>query len=320
LHGAKIVVRDTWQGLIDKKEKTLSLLVIYLSGFAMEEGILKKQLPVRGIVVAAFFWIPDCGFCQTVRDPASASYVELGTYSNDHLDAFSFHANQAALAKMKITAAGIYGEKRFLLDELGLYDAAVAVPTSSGNFGLDARYFGSSDYNESQVGLAYGRSLGSKVDIGVQFNYYNVRIAGYGNASAINFEIGTIFHLTDNLNAGLHAYNPAGGSLGKNNEEKLASVYSVSIGYDASEKFFMGFEIEKDEDKPVNVNAGLEYKFLPQLLTRVGISTGTSSIYFGLGFGFKSLRLDATASYYPQLGITPGLLLIFNSHSSKEDK
>jgi hypothetical protein len=51
-------------------------------------------------------------------------------------------------------------------------------------------------------------SLGSKVDVGVQFNYYNVRIAGYGNAPAINFEIGTIFHLTDKLNTGFHAYNP----------------------------------------------------------------------------------------------------------------
>ena len=44
-------------------------------------------------------------------------------------------------------------EKRFLLNELGLYDAAVALPTSSGNFGLDARYYGFADYNESEVGL-----------------------------------------------------------------------------------------------------------------------------------------------------------------------
>src|SRR6185295_15079628 len=155
---------------------------------------------VRGITAAVFFWMPVCGFCQTVRDPVSASYIGLGAYSN-YPDVFSFHANQAALAKIKTLSAGIYGEKRFLLNELGLYDVAATLPTSSGNFGLDLRYYGFSDYNESQVGLAYGRSLASKVDVGVQFNYYNVRIAGYGNASSINFEIGTIFHLTDKLNA-----------------------------------------------------------------------------------------------------------------------
>src|SRR5690242_20089791 len=262
---------------------------------------------------------PVFGFCQTVREPVSAPYIGFGAYSNNHLDVFSFQSNQAALAKIKMTSVGIYGEKRFLLDELGLYDAGLTLPTSSGNFGLDARYYGFSDYNESQVGVAYARSLGSKIDVGVQFNYYNVRIAGYGNASAINFDIGTIFHLTDDLNAGLHVYNPIGSSLGKNAEEKLASVYSIGAGYEASEKFFVSVEMAKEENKPIDVNAGLQYEFLPQLLTRFGVSTATASMHFGIGFGFKSLRLDATASYHPQLGITPGILLIFNIHSSKTD-
>jgi hypothetical protein len=274
---------------------------------------------VREFVVAIFFCVPFCGYCQAVRDPVTVCYIGLGAYSNVHPDVFSFHTNQAALAKMKMLSAGIYGEKRFLLNELSLYDAAIVLPTSSGNFGLDTRYYGFSDYNESQVGLAYGRNLGSKVDVGVQFNYYNIRIAGYGNAAAINFEIGTIFHLADNLDAGLHVYNPLSSSLGKNDEEKLASVYSVGIGYDASEGFFMSIEIEKEEDKPVNVNVGLQYKFLPQLLTRIGISTATSSLYFGIGFGLRSMRFDVTASYHPQLGITPGLLLVFNQTPKKSN-
>ncbi len=153
--------------------------------------------------------------------------------------------------------------------------------------------------------------MGNKIDVGMQFNYYSVRIAGYGNASTVNFEIGTIFHLTDKLNAGLHAYNPVGGKLGKVEEEKLASLYSAGIGYEASEKVFLSAEIEKQEDEPINVNAGLQYKFLRQLLARAGVSTATSSMYLGIGFGWKSLRMDATASYHPQLGVTPGLLLIF---------
>ncbi len=197
-----------------------------------------------------------------------------------------------------------------MLKESGLYNAAVAIPTHSGNFGLDARYYGFADYNETQLGLAYARSLGSKVDVGVQFNYYAVRVAGYGNASTVNFEIGTILHLTDKLNAGVHVYNPVAGKLGKNEEEKLASLYSAGIGYEASDKFFTSFELEKEEDKPVNVNAGLQYKFLPQLLARAGVSTSASSMYLGIGFGWKSIRLDATASYHPQLGITPGILMI----------
>src|SRR5438045_1084491 len=139
---------------------------------------------MRTIIIVLFSYLPVIGLSQAVRSPMSSAYTGPGAYSNNHIDVFSFHANQAALAKLNNISAGIYGEKRFLLNELGLYDAAIAIPTSSGNFGIDARYYGFADYNESQIGLAYARSLGNKVDVGVQFNYYNIRVAGYGNASS----------------------------------------------------------------------------------------------------------------------------------------
>jgi hypothetical protein len=89
------------------------------------------------------------------------------------------------------------------------------------------------------------------------------------------------------------------------------------LGYDASDKFLVSAEIEKEEDQPVNVNAGMQYKFLTQLLARIGISSATSSAWLGIGFKLKSFRLDLTAGYHPQLGITPGLLLEFNFNSKE---
>ena len=168
-----------------------------------------------------------------------------------------------------------------------------------------------------QLGFAYGRKLGKKLGIGAQFNYHGIRIAGYGNASTISFELGAIFHITDKLHAGVHINNPVGGKFGKNDhgsfgEEKLSSLYSFGFGYDASEKFLISAEIEKEEDQPVNVNAGMQYKFLPLLLARLGLSSAASTAWLGIGLMLHSFRLDVTAAYHPQLGITPGLLLLFN--------
>ena len=262
---------------------------------------------------ATFLFSNNKGSSQTVRTPISAGYLGLGAYSNTHIDVFSFHANQAALAKATNISIGFYGEKRFFLNELSLYNGVAVLPSNSGNFGLDARYYGFADYNETQLGLAYARGLGSKLDVGVQFNYYSVRVAGYGSVSTINFEAGAILHLTDQLNAGVHVYNPVGGTLGKNaEEEKLASLYSVGLGYQPSDKVFVSAEVEKQEDQPVNVKAGIQYKFLRQLTARGGVETATSSMYFGIGFGWKLIRIHAVASYHPQLGITPGLVLIFD--------
>jgi hypothetical protein len=152
----------------------------------------------------------------------------------------------------------------------------------------------------------------------VQFNYYTIHVAGYGNASTVNFDIATILHLTDKLNTGLHVYNPVSKRLGKNGEEKLASIFTVGAGYEPSEKFFLSIEVVKEEDKPVNVNAGLQYEFLDQVSARAGIASATSAMFFGVGFKWKSMRLDATATYQQPLGITPGLVLLLQRAQKKE--
>lgn len=283
--------------------------------YKYKTAYLKKKFFIFCIVT--FFLLISTG-AQTLRRPVATGYIGLGAYSLHHIDAFSFIANQATLAQVKDISAGVYGERRFLLNELNNYTASVVVPTSSGNFGVKAGYSGFSDYNETQLGLAYGRSLGTRVDAGAQFNYNSIRIAGYGNSSAVSFELGTVLHVTEKLHAGFHIINPVGGKFGKDQQEKLASVYTAGLGYDASEKFFISAAIEKEEDQPVNVNAGMQYKFIPQLLARVGVSSATSSVWAGLGLTIKSVRIDVTSSYHPQLGVTPGLLLVFNFNKQKQ--
>ncbi|MEI9911791.1 MAG: hypothetical protein WDO71_20350 [Bacteroidota bacterium] len=172
-------------------------------------------MKIRPVLIFMLTISSFASYSQTLRRPLAAPYTGFGAYSFNHSDVFSFTSNQASLAQLKNPAAGVYGERRFLQTELNNYTAVIAVPTHSGNFGLKAGYSGFSDYNETQLGLAYARKLGNKVDIGVQFNYNGIRIAGYGNASAISFEAGTVFHITDRLHTGFHINNPVGGKFGK---------------------------------------------------------------------------------------------------------
>lgn len=250
----------------------------------------------------------------------AASYIGLGAYSLNHVDAFSFTANQAALAQIKSPAIGVYGERRFLLDATNMYSAVFVVPTKHGNFGIQADYFGFKNYNESQIGIAYARSLGSLIDIGIKFNYYSFRIPAYQNASTVNFEIGAIMHLTEKLHAGIHFYNPVGGNLSKTNNEKLSSIYKFGIGYEASENFLISAEIVKQEDVPINVNAGVQYNFQKQFFVRAGIASANESPYAGAGVSWSNLRLDVSASYHPQLGLSPGLMVIVNFKSKEIEK
>lgn len=260
---------------------------------------------------------------QSLRYSIAQPYISLSAYSQKQNDVLSFTGNQGALAQTKFAGIGVYGERRFMLKETSVYTLGTAFPTRLGNFGLQLNYAGFKNFNENKIGLAYARKLGKVVDVGIQFNYYGYRIPAYGNASTINFEIGVMMHLTDKLNAGIQVYNPVGGKLGTSaslstKEEKLASAYKAGLGYDVSDQFFICTEIIKEEDKPVNVIAGLQYQFAKQFFVRAGFISESTTAYAGAGISWKNLRLDVSSGYHPQLGFSPGILLMINFNSRKE--
>ncbi|QEC56871.1 hypothetical protein [Flavisolibacter ginsenosidimutans] len=268
---------------------------------------------MKGYLLFAAFFACISSTAQLARTPLSAVYPSLQTYSTQEKDAFSFRANSASLAGVKNVSAGVFSERRFLLRELSSYAFAAALPTSSGNFGLQGDCFGAGLYNETSFGFAYGRSAGSKVDIGAGFHYTAMKAAGYGVASTVTFDAGAVFHLTDAVQTGVSVYNPVGMKFGKDGEEKLPSIYSAGIGYDASPQLFIGAEIQKVEDQPLNVNAGLQYLFAEKLMARCGICSAAAIYYLGFGVKLQRLRIDAAASFHPYLGVTPGLLLLYSS-------
>lgn len=249
---------------------------------------------------------------QTVRQPLISSYPGLGAYSKHAGDQFSFIINPAALSNLQQSGAGIYSERRFLLNALSQYTAVAAFQTNSGTFGLQADYFGYSNYNETQLGLGYARSLGSKIDVGVKFNYYNLRIPAYVSTSTFHFEAGVLMHLSEKLHAGFSVFNPVGGVLNKAANEKIASVYRGGIGYEASDKFFISAELIKEENKNVGVNAAFQYTLVKQLLIRAGINTVNTQPFVGVGLKFGQFRVDVATAYHPQLGISPALMLLFD--------
>ncbi|MDQ3846969.1 MAG: hypothetical protein M3342_23590, partial [Bacteroidota bacterium] len=203
---------------------------------------------------------------QRTQSPVNDVYTRLGAYSRLHTDVFSFRANQAALAPIRSFAAGVYSERRFLLQELAFYSAVMALPTATGTFGASGTYYGNAAYNKAHAGIAYGRKLGNKVAIGGQFNYYSFRVAGYGHATAVNAEAGFLIHITDQLHAGVHVYNPTNSKWNKAENEKIPAIYSVGFGFDASDKFTLYTEAQKITGENLGINAGLQYQFTDQLL------------------------------------------------------
>lgn len=261
------------------------------------------------IIISALVCFLDCP-AQQIRSPALASYPAMGAYSRNFTDVFSFIHNQAALSKIRKPQAGIYAENRFMLKELKLVTAVAAIPFQKGGAGLSVNYSGYTNYNETQIGLAYGRALGDKANVGIQFNYNAHRTEGYDNLTAVCFEIGAVFHLSEKMHTGIHAYNPVGGRFSQLSGEKLAALYTLGLGYEASEKLLINTELVKEEMQPVSVHAALHYAFEKAFYMRCGIASGYERSFAAIGLNRKDFRLDMSLSWHRLLGLTPCVRIV----------
>lgn len=249
---------------------------------------------------------------QSLRQPIHASYTGMGAYSIHGIDLFSFSANPAVLAQVKQKAFGIYSEQRFLLSALSQNSLVAAFPTSSGSFALQVNYFGSRLYNEIQFGGTYARSLGKSLDLGLGFHYNQLRIPGHLRANAMVVEAGLMMHFNENLHGGFGIYHAVSGNLQRMYHEKIAAVYRGGLGFEASEIFYASVEIIKEANKAAGVMFGLQYKPITQLVLRGGINTIHQQPFFGAGILWSRLRIDITAAHHPQLGISPGIMLLYH--------
>lgn len=231
---------------------------------------------------------------------AAQSVAGNGAYSAGFSDLFSFLNNPASLASVQRAGVGVYVENKFGLKELnkyfltGIYEGIGAVMA----------YEGDRDYNHSQAGLAYGKSLG-KVNVGVRFNYNMVRMAGYGKVGTIGIELGSIWKITEKFFSGIRVSHPA--------------VYSMGAGYEISEQVFISASIIKEENKVINVQAGLQYIVDTAYYLSIGICSATASPWIVVGWQKKAMRISLAGSMHPQLGVTTSLGIQFFGKKKNDD-
>jgi hypothetical protein len=280
----------------------------------------QKRATVRiiGLVIGLFCLF--FGKAQTTLQPMGARYLTLGAYTQNGLDVYAAQANAASLAGLKQSGVSTYAERRFGLDNMNLYTFSGAIVTGSGTFGLQGAYFGFAESNQTQMTLAYGRKISKTIEVGGSFHYHNISQSGiYGNSTAITGSASLRMKLSDKITAGLNLFNPVRATWSKTTDERLPVRYTVGLGYDASDKFLITTELEKEEGQNLNVNLGFQYSILPQLFFRGGIATQTSNYFGGIGLNLKDFRIDIATSYHPQLGLTPGVLLLLNLGKQKQE-
>lgn len=244
--------------------------------------------------------------------PSGARSAAVGHASASFTDLWSVHHNQAGLGFVRNLSAGVSYENRFLMKEISVRGAAVAIPVKGGTFGLGMNSFGYSLYSENKYSLSFAKAFGEKFSGGIAMDYVHTRIGdGYGSRGALVAEAGIIARPLKNFSIGAHVYNPNRARVAAYADERLPTVLRLGADYKFSANLLVAVEAMQDIAQKTIFKAGLEYRAVKSFYLRAGVSTQPTFTSFGFGVYLRKFKMDVAASYHQVLGISPQLSLSY---------
>jgi hypothetical protein len=231
-------------------------------------------------------------------------------------DVWAAHQNQAALAGIKKTQAGVFSQLLYPNSNVLLNAVAVASRFKYGVISGSFTRLGFKNlYNESKYGLAYSRQFGRSISAGMQLNYLSTFIGdnNYGKRGTIAIEAGFIAEIIKNLKLGVHIYNPTRSKTAQYNNERVPTIIKMGLQYAFNEKVFSTVEVEKDiANKPI-LKIGAEYHIVEEVYLRGGLSNNPALNSAGFGIELGHFNIDFAAAFHPQMGVSPHIGLRYRA-------
>ncbi len=247
--------------------------------------------------------------------PAGAADAGRGSVCIMKPGFWSSFRNPALLASFPDFSAGINYENRFNISELGSRTAGLIIPAGKPSLGIIYSHFGFSHFSRQSCGIACGSLLWEKISAGIQIDYFFEKVSEkYENIHSVTFDGGLLIAAAENINIGIHVFNPLPNSLRR---RTLPSSIRAGAGIMLNENLFAGAEAEMCTESKLTLRAGFEYGLTTALFVRGGFSSRNSSFSFGLGCNFDRLDLDIGFASHERLGITTTFSLVFLVRNSK---
>lgn len=278
--------------------------------------ILAAMMP--RLIILLFSIIYASNLSAQFNDNAGGRSTGMaGAYVALH-DGWSVFHNQAGLASVESMDAGVYYENRFGLNALSDKGLFVAARFGKGVFAGSYHSFGYSEFASSKGGLAYAMGLGEKLDVGIQLNYYAIRLGeNYGRAMAVSAEGGFLYRLNSKLTLAAHISNPNRAKLSDYLDERIPAVFRMGGTYRFSKQVLLTGEVYKDTQFDAAIRTGIEYRISESIAIRGGFASAPRQFTFGFGWKLTQWMFDMAAAYHPVLGFNPHVSFTYSGKTEK---
>jgi hypothetical protein len=218
-------------------------------------------------------------------------------------DAEALLDNPASLTNLTGSTFTAFYTNPFGIKELRL--SSFSGNTNYANFAVGAAFidFGNSLYRDRRYHLALARSFlpAQRLAIGAIGALRHLRIAGYGDDSAVLFNMGTQLRLSESFVLGSALTNLLDAAIGRQ-QEKLPRSVCLGLAYSPHAALTLQMDLYKQNDFSEEWRIGIEANPLSPLLLRAGIGTNPDRLTAGFALRVFKFSLQFAAFSHTDLG------------------
>ncbi|WP_338791579.1 hypothetical protein V9L05_20900 [Bernardetia sp. Wsw4-3y2] len=261
-------------------------------------------------------------FAQFGQIESGARTYGMGRTSLTVADSWAVFNNVAALSNVKGTETFLGYSNRFTLSGLNTLQAGATFDAFfDGKMGIGVTRFGDDLYNEHRLAVGYSHKI-SNMSIGIQANYLQTSIQGYGTRRNFALEMGGVAQLSETLTLGMHIFNINQAKVSDFEDERIPTIMRIGISYKPVQRVTVNFETEKDTEYPASFKAGLEYQVVNfnenEIFIRTGITTAEFLAHFGVGYYKGSFGVDYAFTTLPQVGYSHHVGLVYRFGKARQ--
>lgn len=236
---------------------------------------------------------------------SGARFMGMANVGTALEDVYSLGSNQAGIASLKRSKLALAFQEHNHPTNVRSVAVFLVFPSYIGIVGLYAnRYSLNKDFNELRGGLTLSHLFASKFAVAGTLNYHHLLISEYGVNTALSFDLGFQYRLSQDWALGMHFINPLAYVSTEELFYEIPAQVKMGASYILSNQILLAIESEHDLNDYYNFRLGLEYSIINRVNLRGGMSLKPFERYVGAGIDFNKIGVDAASSFHPQLGIS----------------
>lgn len=264
---------------------------------------------LRTCLFIIFVWLAPHLSAQVYMRPFdNAAALGIGGAAIAQPDLAAGFVNDAQVATVQKPTALLSAALPYTVSNWQSLHLQAVIPTrQQGAWGVTAQHAALPTYAEQQVQLTYARALGRNWQLGVSALGLRASAPEYGAHTGLSASVGVLANALPNVWLGAQIHRPFVAFSGKTT---VPPALRFGGCWQAAKTARILAEVEKEQNSPAQIKAGLEYRPVPAIAVRFGTRTQPAQPTLGAQWQPSTqLAIDVASAWHPALGLTPAVMV-----------